>query len=40
MDTEKEFDSEFDLEAVTLAIVDQIKNDVKTKHGNKKRHKQ
>jgi hypothetical protein len=40
MDTEKEFDQEFNLEDITKAIVDQAKADVKSKYGNKKRHRQ
>ena len=40
MDTEKQFDTEFDLEATTKTIVDQAKADVKSRYGNKKRHRQ
>ena len=40
MDTEKQFDSEFDVNATTQNIVDKIKEEVRNKYGNKKRHKQ
>ncbi len=40
MDTEQTFDQEFDVDELTKTIVDNIKNDVKDKYGNKKRHKQ
>ena len=40
MDTEQQFDNEFDLNAVTKEMVDKIKSDVKLKYGNKKRHRQ
>ena len=40
MDTEKQFDQEFDLEEIAKAIVDQAKSDVKSRFGNKKRHRQ
>lgn len=40
MDTEKEFDQEFSVEDITNAIVNQAKADVKSKYGNKKRHRQ
>jgi len=40
MDTEQQFDNEFDLDAVTKEMVDKIKVDVKLKYGNKKRHRQ
>ena len=40
MDTEKTFDSEFDLEAATQAIIDKAKAEVKAKYGNRKRHRQ
>ena len=36
----EEFDNEFDLESVTKAIVDKAKTEVKSKYGNKKRHRQ
>ena len=37
---EAEFDQEFNLEDITNAIVNQAKADVKSKFGNKKRHRQ
>lgn len=37
---EAEFDSEFDVDAIALDIVNSIKSDVKIKYGNKKRHRQ
>jgi hypothetical protein len=40
VDTEKQFDQEFNLEDITNAIVNQAKADVKSKFGNKKRHRQ
>jgi hypothetical protein len=40
MDTEKEFDQEFNLEEITKSIVDQDKSDVKSRFGSKKRHHQ
>jgi hypothetical protein len=40
MDTEQAFDQEFNLEDITNAIVDQAKAEVKSKYGNKKRHRQ
>jgi len=40
MDTEQQFDNEFDVNAVTKEIVNKIKSDIKLKYGNKKRHKQ
>jgi hypothetical protein len=40
MDTEEKFDEEFNVDKLTKTIVDNIKNDVKIKYGNKKRHKQ
>lgn len=40
MDTEKQFDTEFDVEAMTQAIVDKAKVEVKGRYGNKKRHRQ
>jgi hypothetical protein len=40
MDTEQQFDSEFDVDITTKEIVDKIKSDVKLKYGNKKRHRQ
>jgi len=40
MDTEQQFDNEFNVDAVTKEMVDKIKSDVKLKYGNKKRHRQ
>jgi hypothetical protein len=40
MDTEKTFDQEFSVEDITNAIVNQAKAEVKSKFGNKKRHRQ
>ena len=40
MDTEKNFDQEFSVEEITNAIVEQAKAEVKSKFGNKKRHRQ
>ena len=40
MDTEQQFDQEFSIEEITNAIVNQAKADVKSKYGNKKRHRQ
>jgi len=40
MDTEKEFDQEFNLEEITKTIVDKAKAEVKSRYGNKKRHRQ
>jgi hypothetical protein len=40
MDTEQQFDAEFDVDAITKEMVDKIKSDVKLKYGNKKRHRQ
>lgn len=37
---EKDFDEEFDLESATKAIVEKAKADVRSKYGNKKRHRQ
>ena len=37
---EAQFDEEFNLEDITKAIVDNAKAEVKTKFGNKKRHRQ
>jgi len=37
---EQEFDEEFDLESTTKAIVDKAKAEVKSRYGNKKRHRQ
>lgn len=38
--SEEEFDKEFDLEEATKAIVEKAKADVKSRYGNKKRHRQ
>ncbi len=40
MDTEQAFDQEFSVEEITNAIVNQAKADVKSRYGNKKRHRQ
>ena len=40
MNTEIEFDKEFLVEDITKAIVEKAKADVKSKYGNKKRHRQ
>ena len=40
MDTEQQFDNEFDVDAVTKEMVDKIKSDIKLKYRNKKRHRQ
>ncbi len=40
MDTEQTFDQEFTVEDITKAIVNQARADVKSKFGNKKRHRQ
>ena len=40
MDTEQTFDQEFRVEEITKAIVDNAKAEVKTRFGNKKRHRQ
>ena len=40
VDTEEQFDIEFDLDATTKIIVDQAKAEVKSRYGNKKRHRQ
>jgi hypothetical protein len=40
MDTEETFDQEFSVEEITNAIVNQAKSEIKTKFGNKKRHRQ
>lgn len=40
MDTEQQFDQEFNLEDITNAIVNQAKADIKAKFGNKKGHRQ
>jgi hypothetical protein len=40
VDTEETFDQEFSVEDITNAIVNQAKAEVKSKFGNKKRHRQ
>jgi hypothetical protein len=40
VDTEQTFDQEFTVEDITKAIVNQARADVKSKFGNKKRHRQ
>jgi hypothetical protein len=40
MDTEQTFDQEFNLEDITNAIVNKAKAEIKSKFGNKKRHRQ
>ena len=40
MDTEQTFDQEFNLEEITQKIVDKAKAEVKSRYGNKKRHRQ
>lgn len=40
MDTEQQFDSEFDVDSFAQDMVDKIKSEVKSKYGKKKRHKQ
>jgi hypothetical protein len=40
MDTEQTFDQEFNVSETTKAIVDKAKAEVKSKYGNKKRHRQ
>jgi hypothetical protein len=37
---EKEFDNEFDLDKTVKDIVDKAKAEVKSRYGNKKRHRQ
>jgi hypothetical protein len=37
---EAEFDQEFNLEDITNAIVNQAKAEVKSRYGNRKKHKQ
>lgn len=37
---EKEFDNEFDLDKTIKDIVDKAKAEVKSRYGNKKRHRQ
>jgi hypothetical protein len=40
VDTEQTFDQEFTVKDIVKAIVNQAKADVKSKFGNKKRHRQ
>lgn len=40
MTTETDFDDEFSVDELTRIIVDKAKADVKSKYGNRKRHKQ
>ena len=40
MDTEQTFDQEFSVEDITKIIVDKAKAEVKSRYGNKKRHRQ
>jgi hypothetical protein len=40
VDTEQTFDQEFSVEDITKSIVDKAKAQVKSKYGNKKRHRQ
>jgi hypothetical protein len=40
MDTEQTFDQEFTVEEMTKAIVDKAKAEIKSRYGNKKRHRQ
>jgi hypothetical protein len=40
VDTDQTFDQEFSVEDITNAIVNQAKAEVKSKFGNKKRHRQ
>ncbi len=40
MDTEQTFDQEFSVEEITKAIVEQAKAQVKSRYGNRKRHRQ
>jgi hypothetical protein len=40
MDTEQTFDQEFTVEELTKIIVDNAKAEVKSRFGNKKRHRQ
>jgi hypothetical protein len=40
MDTEQTFDQEFNLEEITKTIVDKAKAEVKSRYGNRKRHRQ
>jgi hypothetical protein len=40
VDTEEQFDNEYDVNAIAQSIVDKIKAEVKTDSSNKKRHNQ
>ena len=40
VDTEQTFDQEFNVEETTKVIVDKAKAEVKSRYGNKKRHRQ
>lgn len=40
MTSETDFDDEFSVDELTKIIVDRAKADVKSKYGNRKRHKQ
>ena len=37
---EADFDREFDLEEITKTIIDKAKAEVKSRYGNRKRHRQ
>lgn len=40
VDTEQQFDDEYNVEEISQSIVNKIKAEVKTNSSNKKRHKQ
>ena len=40
MDTEQTFDQEFNVEETVKVIVEKAKAEVKSRYGNKKRHRQ
>jgi hypothetical protein len=40
MDTEQTFDQEFNVEETVRVIVEKAKAEVKSRYGNKKRHRQ
>jgi hypothetical protein len=40
VDTEEQFDKEYDVDAIAQSIVDRIKAEVKDEKSNKKRHNQ
>jgi hypothetical protein len=40
VDTEEQFDNEYNVEAIAQSIVDRIKAEVKADSSNKKRHNQ